>query len=95
MSTKLNLLILLLLGATALSSCRVSTASPPVDEFLQQQRRQQQQRVVELESQLDGLRHTNGRWQILCASLGVGAFVSLILGTALGAKTRHDALTTP
>lgn len=85
------LLSLLLLSATALSSCRVATTPSTGDPIVQQQ----SQRVIELESQLDGLRQTNDRWQILCASTGVGALVLLILGTALGAKTRHDALATP
>jgi hypothetical protein len=87
---KLILLSIILLSATALNSCRVAATQPPGDPKAQRQ----QQRVIELESQLDGLRHTNDRWQILCASAGVGAVVLLILGTALGAKTRHDALAT-
>jgi hypothetical protein len=88
---KLILLSLLLLSTVVLSSCRHAAAPAMVDPIVAQQ----QHRVIELESQLDGLRLTNDRWQILCASTGVGAVLLLILGTALGAKTRHDALATP
>lgn len=88
-----SLVFSFLVGSTiALNSCRVAPTPPSaVDPVVQQQ---QQKRVIDLESQLDGLRHLNDRWQIACASIGVGAIVLLILGTALGAKTRHDALAT-
>jgi hypothetical protein len=87
-SLVLNLLVF---GTFALSSCRNAIAPPPDPDIV----RQQQKRVVELESQLDGLRHTNNRWQTVCALIGVGAVGLLIFGTALGAKTRNDALATP
>jgi hypothetical protein len=85
------ILILLGVGVVSLSSCRNAIAPEPDPDIV----RQQQKRVVELESQLDGLRHTNNRWQTTCAMIGVGAVGLLILGTALGAKTRHDAFATP
>ena len=55
--------LLLLFSAVALSSCR-QAASLPVDPDIVQQ---QQRRVIELESQLDGLRNTNNRWQSVWA----------------------------
>jgi hypothetical protein len=88
---KSHLLKLLIFSNLALSSCRHAAAPAMVDPIVAQQ----QHRVIELESQLDGLRHLNDRWQIACASAGVGAVLLLILGTALGAKTRHDALAAP
>jgi len=87
---KSHALKLLVLGCLTLSSCRNAITSPPDPDIM----RQQQRRVIELESQLDGLRNTNNRWQTVCAVIGVGAVGLLILGTALGAKTRHDALAT-
>jgi hypothetical protein len=78
----------LFLGSLTLSSCDIDPPPPsPSQEVLQQQQR----RIVELESQLDGVRDTSDRWKLLCAAAGVGALVLLIFGTALGAKTRHDA----
>jgi hypothetical protein len=78
------------LSTLALSSCHVASRPSPGEEVLQQQQR----RVVELESQLDGLRHNNDRWKLYCVFGGVGAVLLLIFGTALGAKTRHDAFAT-
>jgi hypothetical protein len=88
---KYILISIVLFSIIALSSCREATTLPLDPDIVQQQQR----RVIELESQLDGLRNTNNRWQTVCAVIGVGGIGLLILGTALGAKTRHDALATP
>jgi hypothetical protein len=48
-------------------------------------------RIVELESQLDLQRHRSDRWQSFTVTLGASCVLLLILGTSLGAKTRHDA----
>jgi hypothetical protein len=68
-----------------MASCAPSAKNLPlIDEA-------QQRRITELESQLQMQRHTNDHWQMITVSLGIGCVVLLIAGTALGAKTRHDA----
>jgi len=52
---------------------------------------QARRRVVELESQLHQQTQVTDRWQLITVSLGIGCVVLLVVGTSLGAKTRHDA----
>jgi hypothetical protein len=77
--------LLLLLSALLLASC----ARQP--KTIVQPDEQARRRVVELEQQLQLQRKTTDRWEFYTGSLGVACLVFLVLGTALGAKTRHDA----
>ncbi len=83
-------LFIILITAAALASCAPVTKRPPAPDPEQEL---QQRRLSELERRLQMQHTTNDHWQTLAASLGVGCVVLLILGTALGTKTRHDALT--
>ncbi len=75
--------LLLLIGL--LASCAPSAKNLPlIDEA-------QQRRITALESQLDLQRHHNDHWQMITVGLCIGCVALLILGTSLGAKTRHDA----
>jgi hypothetical protein len=79
------LILLITLLAGPLVSCKqVHVQEPPNTEA-------QQQKITELESQLKHQHSTTEHWQMVSVSLGAGCLVLLIIGTALGAKTRHDA----
>ena len=47
------------------------------------------EKITALEAQLTAQSTTLNRWQIATGSLAVGCAFLLIIGTALGAKTRH------
>ena len=47
--------------------------------------------LQQLESQIHQQHDRIERWQLISLSLGAGCFVLLVVGAALGAKTRHDA----
>jgi hypothetical protein len=79
-----NLIPLLVLAGLLASCAPVTKNLPVIDEA-------QQHRITELESQLEVQRHRNDRWQLLTVATAIGGLVLLITGTALGAKTRHDA----
>jgi hypothetical protein len=80
--------IVLLLLTGALASCAPSGKSPTDTRLIDEAHRR---RIIELESQLDLQRHHSERWQSFTVTLGIGCVALLILGTSLGAKTRHDA----
>lgn len=81
----MKLPLLFLLMVLTLASC----ARQP--RTLIQPDEQARRRVVELEQQLQTQRTATDNWEVLTGSLGVACLVFLIFGTALGAKTRHDA----
>lgn len=69
-----------------LASCASETR--PVVKTDEVQRR----KIMELESQLSEQRKASARWQMITVYVGAGGVVLLMCGTALGAKTRHDAI---
>lgn len=79
--------LLLLMSVLLLASC----AKQPARTVIQPDE-QARRRVVELEQQLQLQRKTTDRWELYTGSLGVACLVFLVLGTALGAKTRHDSI---
>lgn len=79
--------LLFLFSFLLLASC----AKEPAIKTIIQPDGEARRRVVELEQQLLAQRKTTDRWELFTGSLGVGCLVFLILGTAIGAKTRHDA----
>ena len=79
-------ILLILIGW--LASCAPSTKDSSNTRLIDEAR---QRRITELESQLDLQRHNNDHWQMITIGLCVGCVALLILGTSLGAKTRHDA----
>lgn len=86
MNMKNPLILVLLLGW--LASCAPSTKDPTNIRLIDEAR---QHRITELESQLDLQRHHNDHWQVITVGLCIGCVALLVLGTSLGAKTRHDA----
>lgn len=80
--------IILLVISGALASCAPADKHP-LDMRLNEEAHRR--RITELESQLDLQRHRSDRWQSLTVTLGIGSLLLLIIGTSLGAKTRHDA----
>jgi len=84
-----NIILLFFLGAV-LASCAPSAkdATHPDTRAIDEAR---QRRISELETQIDVQRHTTDRWQLTSVGLCVGCVALLIVGTSLGAKTRHDA----
>jgi hypothetical protein len=81
----MKLLLTMLLAVTLLSSCE----KPP--KIIVQPDEEARRRVLELESQLQVQRKATDRWELFTGSLGVACIVALLIGTALGSKTRHDA----
>lgn len=47
------------------------------------------EKIAALETKIAEQTITLNRWQIISGSLGIGCLTLLIIGTALGAKTRH------
>ncbi|TLD71662.1 hypothetical protein FEM03_05860 [Phragmitibacter flavus] len=79
-------IIKVILLAAFLSSCKWATTSN-----LLPGQQDKQQRIEHLEEQNYHQASSLKRWQLASVSLGAGCLVLLIVGTALGAKTRHDA----
>ena len=79
--------LLLLLSVLLLASC----AKQPTRTVIQPDE-QARRRVVELEQQLQIQRKNTDRWEFYTGCLGVACLVCLVIGTSLGAKTRHDSL---
>lgn len=88
MKTAPVILSLALLTAT-FSSCKEPPDNTPLPP--QKPNPEQQAKINQLQSALEQQSDATKRWQTIALSLGAGCFVLLILGTALGAKTRHDA----
>ena len=78
----LILIICLLCCSTAANAFWPFTSAPdPIPEY--------KEKIVTLESHLSAQAILLNRWQIASGSLGIGCVLLLIIGTALGAKTRH------
>lgn len=48
-----------------------------------------QEKITALENQVSSQASSLNRWQMTAGSLGIACILTLIIGTALGAKTRH------
>jgi hypothetical protein len=85
-----HLIILILAGALALvmmNSCTLAHADifgPSAGE------RDARQRLSTIETQLTYQRHNTENWQGAAGALAIGSLLLLIIGTALGAKTRRN-----
>ncbi|WP_395733359.1 hypothetical protein [Prosthecobacter sp.] len=77
----LILLICLLTPLTTVKAGWFSKDPDPLDEA--------KEKITHLETQLSAQSITLNRWQITSGALGIGCLTLLIIGTALGAKTRH------
>jgi hypothetical protein len=77
----LFLLILLCLPFTTVNAGWFSKDPDPLVEA--------KDKIIALETQLSAQSITLNRWQITSGALGIGCLTLLIIGTALGAKTRH------
>ena len=77
----LILLILLCLPFTTVNAGWFSKDPDPLVEA--------KEKITHLETQLSAQSNTLNRWQITSGALGIGCLTLLIIGTALGAKTRH------
>ena len=77
----LILLILLCLPFTTVNAGWFSKDPDPLNEA--------KEKITHLETQLTTQSITLNRWQITAGSLAVGCAFLLIIGAALGAKTRH------
>ena len=75
------LILILLLVSPAAHANWFSWSSDPIPEY--------KEKITALETQLSAQRQTVNRWQIASGSLGIGCVLLLVIGTALGAKTRH------
>jgi hypothetical protein len=76
----LILIILLCLPFTTVNAGWFSKTPDPIPEY--------KEKIVALENQLSAQAIHLNRWQIASGSLGIGCVFLLIIGTALGAKTR-------
>ena len=89
----MNKILCPILISMALASCAPSNTTPKAsDDNRRMVEEARQRRITELETQIEVQRHATDRWQTTTAGLGIGCVVLLILGTSLGAKTRHDAV---
>jgi len=77
----LILLILLCLPFTTVNAGWFSKDPDPLIEA--------KEKITHLETQLSAQSNTLNRWQVTSGALGIGCLTLLIIGTALGAKTRH------
>ena len=77
----LILLILLCLPFTTVNAGWFSKVPDPLIEA--------KEKITHLETKLTAQSITLNRWQITSGALGIGCLFLLIIGTALGAKTRH------
>jgi len=77
----LILLILLCLPFTTVNAGWFSKDPDPLVEA--------KEKITHLETKVTEQSITLNRWQITSGALGIGCLTLLIIGTALGAKTRH------
>ena len=70
-----------------LTQCEKQEPVPPENHRLQQVERQRDQ----LQEQLQEQQSRTSRWVALSLILGIGCPAALLLGAALGSKTKHDA----
>ena len=70
-----------------LTQCEKQESPPPENHRLQQVERQRDQ----LQEQLQDQQSRTGKWIALCLILGIGCPAALLLGAALGSKTKRDA----
>lgn len=77
----LILLIFLCLPFTTVNAGWFSKGPDPLIEA--------KEKITHLETQLTAQSVILNRWQITSGSLALGCLILLIIGTALGAKTRH------
>ena len=62
---------------------------------LQRREEEQRRKLAEAEHQLTAQRQSADTWQLAAGSAAVGAMFLLIVGTALGTRTRHAASRSP
>lgn len=77
----LILLMCLLWPFTSVNAGWFSKTPDPIPEY--------KEKIIALENKLNAQSITLNRWQIATGSLAVGCAFLLIIGAALGAKTRH------
>lgn len=103
---KLTTLLILLTMVLVIPACPESGSPPPppvaakpppppTDKDLEKKIEVEQQLRLQTEARLARQESTTGRWQTLTLIAIAAAVMLLIVGTALGAKARHDAANTP
>ena len=96
MKIKHLLLVTLLCQATLLTSCSRAHAGwfGWSDDEVNQLREEHHQELVAAEQQTSVQRKAVETWELVACSLAIGAVLLLIIGTALGTRTRHAAART-
>jgi hypothetical protein len=51
---------------------------------------EERQRRIETERQLSQQREATGGWQIIAGLFAIGSITLLVIGTAIGSRTRHN-----
>lgn len=49
----------------------------------------QEEQIAKIERELESQRGFTDQWEVIAGVLGVGCVLLLVIGTALGSKTRH------
>lgn len=74
---------ILILTCILLASCSDAGWSSQDTSELEEQ-------IATLDGQLSEQRETSDQWKAFTATLGIGCVLLFVIGTSLGAKTRHD-----
>ena len=89
--------ITLLAIAMLLADCGDGGATARINQEIQQraaaeeQRAAAEERQVQAQQQARAAEQSRSKWQTISFGLGVSAFALLLIGTALGSRTRTDA----
>ena len=92
---KHQILLLLCLLLTSCSNARASWFGWDEANWERQRADEQRRKLSEAEHQITEHRQAVHKWELAAGSLAVGAVLLLIIGTALGTRTRHAARTQP
>ncbi len=93
---KTPLIILLATGLACASCSEEAAPPPPVDQLARsriaelENQVQMHRRYAELGDRADAERGATDYLKTIAVSLGIGCTVMLLIGTALGSRTRHD-----
>lgn len=82
--------ITLLAIAMLLADCGDGGATARINQEIQQ-RAAAEERQVQAQQQARAAEQSRSKWQTISFGLGVSAFALLLIGTALGSRTRTDA----
>jgi hypothetical protein len=75
----------------------LAAASPKAQAgwFNNETEKELQRELVQTEEQLLQQRKATDQWEIIAGTLGVGCILLFVIGTAIGAKTRHASSPKP